>query len=317
MAQTNPSQMQSTVAQPAPSQPQLLVKPRTGFFQSTRGDSPFKRLLIHITLIIACVIAAYPCLRVIGVALRPGDKLLTGDLWFIPEGATLQSFDNVLTKKPFWSWIFNSMIITLSVTLVGVVLACTAAYAFSRFKFAGRSSGMIFLLANQMIPATMLIVPIYIMLARLGLVGSYVGIIFAYSVSAVPFSVWVLKGYYDTIPRDLEEAAEVDGTTKLGAFWRVIVPLSTPALAIAALFNFTQAWNEYLVASLIFNRVDTSTKAQITTWPVGFQTMIGQFTSEWGNFAAASVLVAVPVMALFFYSSRWLVSGLTLGGVKG
>lgn len=314
MAQPNPTQMNSTVAG-AQAQPQMSVKPRTGFFTSTRGDSPFKRLLIHLFLILACIIALYPVLRVIGIALRPGDRILTTELGIIPTGATFQSFDNVLNRKPFWTWIFNSLLVTITVTLVGVALAATCAYAFSRFKFVGRGPGLIFLLANQMIPATMLILPLYLMLARLGLVGSYVGLVFAYSVSAVPFSVWVLKGYYDTIPRDLEEAAEVDGTTKLGAFWRVIVPLSTPALAIAALFNFTQAWNEYLVASLVLNRQVNG--QQSTTWPVGLFTLMSQFTSEYGNFAAASVMVAVPVMALFFYSSRWLVGGLTLGGVKG
>ncbi len=307
--------MQSTLAQPA-SPPRTSVRPRTSFFRATRGDSPFKRLLIHIVLIAYCIITIYPISRVISVSLRPHSQLLSSDLSPIPAGATLDSYNTVLTQRPFWEWLFNSLIITTTVMVIGVVLAATAAYAFSRFKFVGRGAGMIFLLANQMIPATMLILPIFLMLSRLGLTQSYTGIIFAYSVSAVPFSVWILKGYYDTIPQDLEEAAQVDGTTRLGAFWRVIVPLSTPALAIAALFNFTAAWNEYLLASLIFNFPGPNNQ-QMTTWPVGLNTMLGQFNSEWGNFAAASVMVAVPVMLLFLYSSKWLIGGLTLGGVKG
>ncbi len=308
--------MHSTLAQPAiPSH--TGVRPRSSFFRASRGDSPFKRLLIHLVLIAYCIITIYPISRVISVALRPGDQLLSGDLSVIPANATLNSFNTVLNGRPFYEWIFNSLLITIAVTVIGLVLASTAAYAFSRFKFVGRGPGLVFLLANQMIPATMLVLPIFLMLSRLGLTQQYAGIIFAYSVSAVPFSVWILKGYYDTIPQDLEEAAQVDGTTRLGAFWRVIVPLSTPALAIAALFNFTQAWNEYLLASLIFNHNDPTTNQQITTWPVGLNTMLGQFTSEWGNFAAASVMVAIPVMILFLYSSKWLIGGLTLGGVKG
>ncbi len=308
--------MQSTLAQPA-NPPRTSVRPRGNFFRATRGDSPFKRLLIHLVLIGYCIITIYPISRIISVALRPGNQLLSSDLSVIPAGASLSSFDTVLNGRPFYEWIFNSLLITVAVTVIGLVLAATSAYAFSRFKFVGRGPGLIFLLANQMIPATMLVLPIFLMLSRLGLTQHYEGIIFAYSVSAVPFSVWILKGYYDTIPQDLEEAAQVDGTTKLGAFWRVIVPLSTPALAIAALFNFTQAWNEYLLASLIFNHNDRTTGQQITTWPVGLNTMLGQFNSEWGNFAAASVMVAIPVMILFLYSSKWLIGGLTLGGVKG
>ena len=307
--------MQSTLAQPA-NPPSIGVRPRTNFFRATRGDSPFKRILIHLVLILYCIITIYPISRVISVSLRPGAQLLSTDLSIVPPNASLDSYKTVLTQRPFIEWLFNSLIITVTVMVIGVVLAATSAYAFSRFKFVGRGGGMIFLLANQMIPATMLILPIFLMLSRLGLTHTYSGIIFAYSVSAVPFSVWILKGYYDTIPKDLEEAAEVDGTTKLGAFWRVIVPLSTPALAIAALFNFTQAWNEYLLASLIFSHTDTNNQL-ISTWPVGLNTMLGQFNSEWGNFAAASVMVAIPVMVLFLYSSKWLIGGLTLGGVKG
>ncbi|MEW6229989.1 MAG: ABC transporter permease subunit, partial [Bacillota bacterium] len=137
-----------------------------------------------------------------------------------------------------------------------------------------------------------------------------VGMAIAYSVSAVPFSIWLLKGYYDTIPRELEEAALVDGAGPLTAFWRVIIPLSTPALAIAGLFSFMTAWNEFMMARVMLQ------KADMFTWTVGFFKLMDQFSTQWGVFSAASVLVAVPAMALFLYSSRWLLSGMTLGGVK-
>ncbi len=124
--------------------------------------------------------------------------------------------------------------------------------------------------------------------------------------------MWILKGYYDTIPRDLEEAALIDGATRISAFYRVMLPLSTPALAIVFLFNFMQAWNDYLLA-----RVLLSNATEIWTWPLGLQSLQGQFTTAWGQFSAASILVMIPVVALFLYSSKWLISGLTLGGVKG
>lgn len=288
------------------------------FFSRTRGDSGFKRLMIHVTLILACIIAVYPILRIFSISIRPGDRLLSTDLSIIPEGATLNSYRLVLfgdlalkRKSDFFLWLWNSLVITLTTATIGVILSSSAAYAFSRFKFAGRSAGLIFLLTTQMIPAGMLLLPLYLMLSRLKLINSYLGLVIAYSVSAVPFSIWLLKGYFDTIPPDLEEAAMIDGTSRLGAFYRVILPLSTPALAVAFLFNFTSGWSEYLVARVVLQ------KNLMYTWPLGIWTYAGEFTLEAGKFAAASVLLAVPSMALFLYSSKWLVSGLTLGGVKG
>jgi len=281
-----------------------------GFFRRSRGDSPFARILIHLALIIACVITIYPALRVISVSLRPGDRLLSTDLSIIPADATLASYTAVLTGR-FPAWLWNSLIITVSTALFGVILASTSAYAFSRWKFPGRGPGLVFLLATQMIPAAMLTVPIYILAVRLGLFNSYRGLLLAYSVGSIPFSIWILKGYYDTIPVDLEEAAMIDGASRITAFIRVILPLSTPALAIVFLFNFMQAWNDFLLARIMLQ------KEELLTWTLGLVRMQGQFQTQWGQFAAASIIVSIPVMALFLYSSKWLISGLTLGSVKG
>lgn len=281
------------------------------FFRAGRGDSPFKRLLIHLTLIISCIIAVYPVLRVLSVSLRPGDRLLSTSLAIIPQDASLENYVRLLTEKAFLLWVWNSLVITVATAIIGVILSATSAYAFSRWKFPGREPALIFLLTTQMIPAAMLMVPIYIMAARLKLINTYVGLTIAYCVSSVPFSIWILKGYYDTIPIDLEEAAEIDGCSKITAFLRVLLPLSTPALAIVFLFNFMTAWNDFLLARIMLQ------KESMLTWTLGLQRLQGQFQTEWGMFAAASILVMVPVMSLFLYSSKWLVSGLTLGSVKG
>lgn len=294
-----------------------LVKTQRGksrlsrFFRSARGDSPFKRLLIHLVLILSCAISVYPVLRVISVSLRPGDRLLSTSLAIIPDDATLKAYHTVVFDKPLLLWLWNSLSITVSTAIVGVILAATGAYAFSRWRFPGRVPGLIFLLTTQMIPAAMLMVPIYILAARLNLINSYRGLAIAYSVSSVPFSIWILKGYYDTIPLDLEEAALIDGASRMSSFYRIILPLSTPALAIVFLFNFMTAWNDYMLARIMLQ------KAEMFTWTLGIWTLAGQFRVEWGNFAAASILVMIPVMALFLYSSKWLISGLTLGAVKG
>ncbi len=281
------------------------------FFHAARGDSPFKRLLIHLVLIFSCVIAVYPVLRVFSVSIRPGDRLLSTSLAIIPDDASFGNYIRLLTEKDFLLWIWNSLVITMATAIIGVILAATSAYAFSRWKFPGRGPALVFLLTTQMIPAAMLMVPIYIMAARLKLINTYVGLTIAYCVSSVPFSIWILKGYYDTIPVDLEEAAEIDGCSKISAFLRVLLPLSTPALAIVFLFNFMTAWNDFMLARIMLQQEN------MLTWTLGLQRLQGQFQTQWGMFAAASILVMVPVMSLFLYSSKWLISGLTLGSVKG
>ena len=283
-----------------------------GFFRTQRGDSPFKRLVIHLALIASCFIAIYPALRVLTVSLRPGDRLLSTSLAIIPADASLENYAKLFGDTNFLLWLWNSLVITFATAFVGVALAATSAYAFSRWRFPGRNAGLVFLLATQMIPAAMLMVPLYILALRNGLIGSYRGLIIAYSVSAVPFSIWILKGYYDTIPKELEEAGLIDGAGKFSTFWRIILPLSTPSLAIVFLFNFTQAWNDYLFARIILGNAE-----QIWTWPLGLRTLQDQFRTQWGMFSAGSILVTIPVVILFLYSSKYLISGLTLGSVKG
>lgn len=288
------------------------TRTRRGFFRSPRGDSPAKRIAIHAVLILACIMAAYPVLRIISVSLRPDNRLLSTDMSIIPDDATTDNYRTVLVEKDFLLWLWNSLIITVSTAIIGVTVASTSAYAFSRWHFPGKTAGLVFLLATQMIPAAMLMVPLYIAAIRLGLVGTWRGLVIAYSVGSVPFSIWILKGYYDTVPYELEQAAMIDGAGRMGAFFRIILPLSTPALAIAFLFNFTQVWNDFLLARIMVQQT-----ADKLTWPLGLQRLQGQFQTDWGEFSAAALMVSVPVMAVFLVSSKWLISGLTLGSVKG
>jgi len=244
--------------------------------------------------------------------------LLTTSLALIPENATLDNYKAILfgeleknRQSDFFLWVWNSLSIVIITSTLSVTLAAVSAYAFSRFRFPGRAPAMVFLLTTQMIPAGMLLLPLFIMLARLQMINSAMGLVIAYSVSSVPLTIWTIKGYYDTIPVDLEEAALIDGANRVTVFTKIILPLSTPALAIAFLFSFMGGWSEYLVARVVLQ------KNEIFTWPLGIFTFASQFTTEWGKFAAASVLIALPAMILFLYASKWLISGLTLGGVKG
>lgn len=270
-----------------------------------------KPFLLHFFIIIAVVIATYPLIRIFSVSIRPGDRIISTDLSIIPDGASFISYIKLFKETYFLKWIFNSLLITFATSFIGVSLASTAAYAFSRYRFVGKKWGLQLLLLSQMIPAGMLILPLYLMIMKLNLINTYLGMIIAYSVSSLPFSIWILKGYYDTIPRSLEEAAMVDGANELQAFYRIILPLSTPALSITFLFNFTTAWNEYLVARVVLYN------PQNYTWTLGLFELQGQFITQWGMFTAGSIIITIPVLLIFLYSSKWLVSGLTLGSVKG
>ena len=279
---------------------------------SGRRQRPLKSIAIHMILIFSTIIAVFPVVRVIGVALRPGDRLLDPNFSLIPPGATLEAFRHVLFETPLVQWLFNSLLITVGTSFIGLIVAATSAYAFSRYKFPGRGLGLTMLLVTQLIPAAMLLVPLYLLATQLDLISTYRGLVIAYSVTSVPFSIWILKGYYDTIPIDLEEAARIDGCSQLESFWRVLLPLSTPALAIVFLFNFLTAWSEYFTASILIG-----SREDLLTWTLGLQRFQSQFQTQWSDLAAASILISIPVVALFLYSSKYLISGITLGGVKG
>jgi arabinogalactan oligomer / maltooligosaccharide transport system permease protein len=282
-----------------------------GWWRRGRQDGPVKRIVINLVLVAACFVAIYPLLQVITISLRPGNRLFSTSLALIPDNATLKSYSDVLFHSDFDVWIYNSLVISTVAAILGVCFAVPAGYAFSRFRFPGKRAGLLFLLSTQMIPAGMLLIPIFLLLSKLNLIDHYLGMIVAYLTTICPFSIWILKGYFDTIPPDLEEAAQVDGTTRLGAFWRIIIPLSTPPIALTFLFGFTSAWSEYLLARTVINN------SALFTWPLGIYTFQGQYQTQWGDFAAASFLISIPVLLLFTYMGRFMISGLTLGGVKG
>ncbi len=271
----------------------------------------FRIAATYFVLVLFCFIALYPVSQIFTISLRPADKLMSTSLEIIPEGASLRNYKALFTERPFGLWLMNSTFIAFVVTLTGVALASTAGYAFSRFNFIGKKIGLLSLLVTQMFPATMLLLPMYIMLVKLHLINSYLGIIIMYSATALPFCVWQMKGYYDTIPTSLEEAGRIDGCNRFQTFYKIILPLASPALVITALFSFMSAWTEYVVAAQILQ--DT----EMWTLPLGLKSFESNMGSEWGLYGAASMIVTIPVVILFLSLSKWLVSGLTLGSVKG
>lgn len=271
---------------------------------------------VHATLVLVCAAVLYPVLWVVKTAVSPEEALSLSANPF-PTRVTAGHFAAILgATDSSGRWLFGrnllaSLAVSTATTAVGLLLAVTAAYALSRFRFPGRRAGLQALLISQMFPATLMIIPIYSILQKLGLLNSLGGLVLVYSTTSLPFCVWMLKGYFDTIPRDLEEAALMDGATPWQAFVRVILPLARPALAVTALFSFMNAWNEFILAATLLD------DASLFTLPVALQRLVGEYKTEWGTFAAGALIVSAPVMALFFALQKHLVGGLTSGGVKG
>ena len=297
-------------------------------------------IIIFTFLSLFCFATIYPVLNIVGVSLRTDDAFQSRSLSLIEfeekyddlngnskwdkgesyedvnnnnkwdSGSSMKSYLNLFTETDFMLWIWNSVIISFVVTLTGVVFASTGGYALSRFKFKGREFGMIALMTTQMFPATMLLLPFFILLSYLELINSYIGLIIIYSSTALPFCIWQMKGYYDTIPPSLEESARLDGCSRYQAFYKIILPLSSPALVITALFSFMASWSEYVVAAIILQ------DPKLYTLPLGLKSFQASLSTQWGLYAAGAVVVSIPVCILFISLSRFLVSGLTMGSVK-
>jgi arabinogalactan oligomer / maltooligosaccharide transport system permease protein len=267
-------------------------------------------VLRHTVLLVFVVISVYPALNVLSVSLRPGNQLRSTDLAIIPAGWSFHNYVTLFASQPFLRWVANSLFVSTVVTLTGVALASIGGYAFSRFRFVGRQTLLVSILTTQMFPATMLLLPLYILVARLHLLDTYLGLMIFYTSTALPFCIWQMKGFYDTIPTSLEDAGRVDGCTRFGVFRRVTLPLAVPGLVITALFSFMTAWSEYIVAAQVMQ------DEEMFTLPLGLRSFQANMSTEWGLYAAAAILVSIPVIVVFLLLSKYLVSGLTLGSVK-
>ena len=268
-------------------------------------------LFIFLFLVLFTLATLYPALNIIGISLRTDDAFQSRSLALWTSESSFRSYVTLFLKTDFLTWMKNSFLVSFVVTLTGVVLASTSGYALSRFNFMGRRAVLSSLLMTQMFPATMLLLPFFILLAKLKLINSYLGLIIIYSSTALPFCIWQMKGYYDTIPDALEEAARIDGCSRFSAFTKVILPVSAPALVITALFSFMASWSEYVVAAIVLQN------PELYTLPLGLKSFQASLATQWGLYAAGAVVVSIPVMILFISLSRFLVSGLTVGSVKG
>ncbi|MCS0605123.1 ABC transporter permease subunit [Streptomyces sp. LP11] len=267
-------------------------------------------LASHGILTVASLIALFPIAWLVFLSLGPDkdDYLHPGDIW---HKMTFSNYAFVLEHTGFFGWLKSSLIVSLGTTVIGVLVAATTGYAVSRMRFPGYKKLMWALLVTQMFPIAVLIVPMYQILSDLQLIDSYLGLILVYCSTAVPYSAWLLKGYFDTIPFEIDEAGRVDGLTPFGTFFRLILPLAKPGLAVAAFYNFITAFGEVAFASTFM--LDDSKY----TFAVGLQSFVSEHDAQRNLMAATAVLVAIPVSAFFYLVQKNLVTGLTAGGTKG
>ncbi|WP_328722080.1 carbohydrate ABC transporter permease [Streptomyces sp. NBC_00247] len=274
-----------------------------------RGQrSPLASVALHVTLIITSVIAVFPVLWVLLTSLKPAKYATTTDFF---KETTFVNYTNLIKDTEFVTWFGNSVLVAGLSTVLGVFVSATTGYAVSRFRFPGKRGLMWTLLITQMFPVAVLIVPIYNIMAALGLLNQPAGLVITYLTISVPFCAWMMKGFFDTIPREIDESGQVDGLTPFGTFWRLVLPLAKPGLAVTAFYSFITAWGEVAYASAFMVGDENLTLAG------GLQKFVNQYGAQWGPMTAASVLIAIPAAVVFLFAQKHLVTGMSAGAVKG
>ena len=262
-------------------------------------------LLIYIFLIL------FPFLWTILTSIKPPNEIITLTPQFLPSKFTWEHYVTAFTVLPFLIYLRNSFITATVASVLSLAISTCAAYSVSRFRFKGRSIVMLLFLTLNMFPVVLLLIPLYVTFLRMRLLDTYFSMIIAYATNAIPFSCWMLTGYFNSIPNELEEAGMVDGCTHGGAFIRITLPLAVTAMAATLIYVFIYAWNEFLFA------VTFTQSISVRTLPVGLSTLIGQYTLNWGLLSAGGVISSVPVVILFLFVQKSMVAGMTAGAVKG
>jgi arabinogalactan oligomer/maltooligosaccharide transport system permease protein len=275
-----------------------------------RERSPLSSVGLHATLLVATFVALFPVVWVFLASLKPRTAIQSSEIELFND-PSLDNYRHVLFDTSFPTWFMNSVVVAAFTMLIGISMSATAGYALSRFNFPGKRGLMWTFLVTQMFPVAILIVPIYTIMANAGLIDTKLSLIIAYCTVAVPFCAWMMRGYFDTIPRELDEAAALDGLGPFATFWRVILPLARPGIAVTAFYTFLTAWGEVAYAIAFIQSEENLTLG------AGLQQFVPQFNQRWEYLTPAAIMVMIPAGLVFFFAQRHLVAGLTAGGTKG
>ena len=278
---------------------------------SLRQERIIKRVLRGLVLAFVAIVILFPLYWMLVTAFDPPSLGYNQQISLLPKRLTFAAFAQLLREYPFMLWMRNTLFVGLASTLAAVAIGTLAAYSLSRLRYPGRGflSGLFFL--AYLFPATLLIVPVFVILSSLELTDNYFGLVMSYMIFTVPFCTWMLKAYLASIPRELEEAALVDGATRIQAMVRIILPLAAPGVAAATIFAFTLSWNEYLYAFMLM------TDSEKMTLSPGMTKLVFGDIFLWGMIMAGATMMSLPVLVLYFVAQRFVVSGLTAGSVKG
>jgi multiple sugar transport system permease protein len=262
-------------------------------------------------LLVLLVVVLFPFYWMTVTALKSEEQMRSLASMFWPDPVVWDNFRHLLAQTDFVAWFKNSVLVAVASTFVATAIGTIGAYSLARLRFLGRAFMSSAVLITYLVPPSILFIPLYAQIRNLGLADSLAGLIAAYPSFTVPFVTWLLMGYFESIPEELEEAAMIDGATRFGAFARVVLPLAAPGVLAAGLYAFTQAWNEFLYA-LVF-----ITNVKLRTLPVGLSSFITGDVYGWGFLMAGAVLTTLPVIAAYIYLQKYMVEGLTAGSVKG
>lgn len=275
-----------------------------------------RKVAYLIGLFIAMLIICLPGLWIIISSLRPTVEIMAKPPVWIPQQLSLEAYRSMFSSVgqggiPVWDYFRNSLIISITSTAIALVIGMSGGYAFARFRFPGKSAVFLGLMLTRSVPGVALSLPLFMVYARLGIIDTHFGLILTYVALNVPFTIWLIDGFFRQVPKDLAEAAQIDGCTRWQAFWQVEFPLAGPGIASAGIFAFLTCWNEYALASQLTRSVDSK------TLPVGLLDYTSEFTIDWRGMCALAVVMIIPALALTFIIQKHLVSGLTFGAVKG
>lgn len=288
-----------------------------GFVPATRrppgrwGRVSGRRLLLYVVALAIAVVALFPVYWLGISSLRPDDQILTDELSLVPRSVTLEQYRRLFGGADFLRYIRNSLLVSLGTTLATIVISVPAAYSLCRLRYRGRKAISRLILISYMFPGVLLMVPLYLLLASMRLLNTLTGLTIVYVTWCAPFATWVLIAFFRKIPFELEEAAMVDGASRVGALWRVILPLATPGMVTAMIYSFVSSWNEFPLASVLL------ISDEVKTLPVGLAGWITMYTVEWGIVNAGAAVTALPIMLIFAVLGRRFVAGLTEGALKG